>query len=195
MSVDPNRPGRPAVEAVAIEDGPNWRRRLGVAAGLVVIVLLGGLVASATVPRWWAHRVGDQVDGSITQGILVGLFYGFLFTLLPLTILVAVLLWRRRVKWLVAALVVAFLAAAPNLMTLGIVLGNGNASHAGDRILDVEAPAFRGASLAGALAGAALVLFVSYLVVSRRRARFRERNARSQLETASDPAAKQTQDV
>jgi hypothetical protein len=103
--------------------------------------------------------------------------------------------WRRRVKWLFAALVVAFLAAAPNLMTLGIVLGNGNASHAGDRILDVEAPAFRGASLAGALAGAALVLFVSYLVVSRRRARFRERNARSQLETASDPAAKQTQDV
>jgi glucan phosphoethanolaminetransferase (alkaline phosphatase superfamily) len=195
MSADQNRPGRPAAEAVAVDDRPNWRRRLGVAAGLVVLVLLGGLVASATVPRWWAHRVGDQVDGSITQGILVGLFYGFLFTLLPLTILAAVLLWRRRVKWLVAALVVALVAAAPNLMTLGIVLGNGNASHAGDRILDVEAPAFRGASLAGALAGAALVLFVSYLVVSRRRARSRERNARSQLETASDPAARQTQDV
>jgi hypothetical protein len=59
-------------------------------------------------------------------------------------------------------------------MTLGIVLGRGNAAHAGDRILDVEAPAFRGGTLAGALLAAALVLLIGYLVTSRRRARMRE---------------------
>jgi glucan phosphoethanolaminetransferase (alkaline phosphatase superfamily) len=163
-------------------------------AAIVVSVVVGVLVASATVPRWWAHQVGDQVDGSITQGILVGLFYGFLFTLLPLAILATVLLWRRRLKWLAAAFILALLVATPNLMTLGIVLGSGNAAHAGERTLDVEAPAFRWASFAGALAAVAVVLYVSYLVVSRRRARAGERDARSKLEGAAAPDAKHPQD-
>ena len=107
------------------------------------------LAASATVPRWWAHRVGDQVDGSITQGTLLGLFYGFVFTLVPILVLVLILRWRRTPRAIAVALVVAILLALPNLMTLGIVLGRGNAAHAGDRVLDVEAPAFRGGSLAG----------------------------------------------
>jgi hypothetical protein len=165
-----------------IDRRPNWKRRLVVVAAIVVIVVVGVLVASATVPRWWAHQVGDQVDGSITQGILVGLFYGFLFTLVPLAILATVLLWRRRMKWIVAAFILALLAATPNLMTLGIVLGSGNAAHAGERTLDVEAPAFRGAALAGAIAAVLLVLFVSYLVGSRRRARARERHARARVD-------------
>ena len=66
------------------------------------------------------------------------------------------------------ALALAVLLAIPNLMTLGIVLGTGNAAHAGDRILDVEAPAFRGATLVGALIALGMVGFVGYLVVSRR---------------------------
>jgi glucan phosphoethanolaminetransferase (alkaline phosphatase superfamily) len=172
----------------------NWKRRLVIVAAIVVAVVVGVLVASATVPRWWAHQVGDQVDGSITQGILVGLFYGFLFTLLPLAVLATVLLWRRRVKWLAAALLLALLAATPNLMTLGIVLGSGNAAHAGERTLDVEAPAFRWASFAGALAAVAVVLYFSYLVVSRRQARARERDARSRLASATLPDTEQSQD-
>jgi hypothetical protein len=79
-------------------------------------------------------------------------------------------------------------------MTLGIVLGSGNAAHAGERTLDVEAPAFRWASFAGALAAVAVVLYVSYLVVSRRRARAGERDARSKLEGATVPDAKRPQD-
>jgi hypothetical protein len=150
---------------------PNWSRRLILAGAIVATVLLGGLIASATIPRWWAQRIGDQIDGSITQGVLVGLFYGFVFTALPLLVLAAVLRWRRTWRALTVGAAVALVLAAPNLMTLGIVLGTGNAAHAGERILDVEAPAFRGATLAGALLAVALVGLVAYLTVSRDRAR------------------------
>jgi energy-coupling factor transporter transmembrane protein EcfT len=146
----------------------NWSRRVVVSLVLVGVVLLLGLIASATVPRWWAQRVGDQVQGSIVTGTFVGLFYGFVFTLLPLLVLAAVLRWRRTWRALVVALVIAIVLALPNLMTLGIVLGRGNAAHAGDRILDVEAPAFRGGTLAGALLAAALVAVVVYLASGRR---------------------------
>ena len=149
----------------------NWGRRAFWAGVVVVLVLLGGLIASATVPRWWAQRVGDQVDGSITQGTLLGLFYGFVFTLLPIAVLVLILRWRSTWRWVVFAVVLALILALPNLMTLGIVLGRGNAAHAADRTLDVDAPAFRGGTLAGAVLAALLIAFMAYLLVSRSRAR------------------------
>ena len=149
----------------------NWSRRVVVSLVVVGGVLLLGLVASATIPRWWAQRIGEQVEGSIVTGTFVGLFYGFVFTLLPLLVLAAVLRWRRTWRFLVGALIVAIVLALPNLMTLGIVLGRGNAAHAGDRILDVEAPAFRGGTLAGALLAAALVALVVYLAAGRDRDR------------------------
>ena len=152
------------------ETTSDWRRRLVLAAVVVVGGLLLGLVASATIPRWWAQRIGDQVDGSIVAGTLLGLFYGFLFTLLPLLVLGAAVRFRRTWRAVVMGAAFATLLAIPNLLTLGIVLGTGNAAHAGDRILDVEAPAFRGASLAGALAAAGLGGFVWYLIHSRREA-------------------------
>jgi hypothetical protein len=161
----------PRVDATETRTATDWKRKLVVTAVAVGFVLLLGLIASATIPRWWAQRIGDQVDGSIVAGTLVGLFYGFVFTFLPLIVLAAVLRWRRTLRALVIATAVAVLLAIPNLLTLGIVVGRGNAAHAGDRILDVEAPAFRGASLAGALLAAAIVLFVGYLVFSRDRAR------------------------
>ena len=153
------------------ESRPDWGRRAFWAGVVLVVVLLGGLIASATVPRWWAQRVGNQVDGSITQGTLLGLFYGFVFTLLPIAVLVMILRWRSTWRWVVFGVAFAIILALPNLMTLGIVLGRGNAAHAGDRILDVEAPAFRGGTLAGALLAGLLVGFVAYLLVSRSRAR------------------------
>jgi hypothetical protein len=51
----------------------------------------------------------------------------------------------------------------------------------------VEAPAFRGATLAGAILAVALALFVTYLLVSRRRARVGERHARTRLEEEGAP--------
>jgi energy-coupling factor transporter transmembrane protein EcfT len=166
----------------------NWSRRaLWVGGGLVVLVLVI-LGASATVPRWWAHRVGAQVDGSITQGTFLGLVYGFVFTFLPIIVFVLILRWRRTWKTLVFALVVALLLAAPNLMTLSIVVGTGNAAHAGDRVLDVEAPAFRGGTLAGALVAALAFVLIAYLAVSRDRAHSTARSARKERDEARAPA-------
>jgi hypothetical protein len=110
------------------------------------------------------------VQGSITAGTLVGLFYGFVFTLVPLALLWAAFRLFGSWKLRLGALVVAALVAAPNLLTLGIVLGTGSGAHAGDRVLDVEAPGFRGASLIGALAAAAAIGAAWYLLASRRRA-------------------------
>ncbi|MDQ3381089.1 MAG: permease [Actinomycetota bacterium] len=150
---------------------PNWSRRVLFAGVVIVVVLGGGLIASATIPRWWAQRVGDQVEGSLITGAFIGLFYGFVFTALPLLVLAAVARWRRTPRAILIAIGVAAVLAIPNLMTLGIVLGTGNAAHAGERILDVEAPAFRGATLVGALIALAMSGFVGYLVASRGRER------------------------
>jgi len=149
---------------------PNWSRRIGVGIGVVVAVTLVGLVGAAFLPRWWAQRIGDQVEGSITTGGFLGLFYGFVFTLLPLVLLWLAFRFPRSWRHRGIAVVVAVLLAAPNLLTLGIVLGTGNGAHAGDRILDVEAPAFRGGTLAGALLASACLGGAWYLVRSRRRA-------------------------
>jgi hypothetical protein len=167
----------------------SWgRRALWIGAGLVILVI-AVLGASATVPRWWAHRVGAQVDGSITQGTLLGLVYGFVFTFLPIIVFVLIVRWRRTWKAAVFALIVALLLAAPNLMTLSIVVGTGNAAHAGDRVLDVEAPAFRGGSLAGAMLAGLLLAGIAYLVISRERAHSSARKARTERDEVMAPPA------
>ncbi|MFF2028266.1 hypothetical protein ACFVW2_41680, partial [Streptomyces sp. NPDC058171] len=47
------------------------------------------------------------------------------------------------------------------VLTLSVVLGGNSAAHAGERIMDVDAPGFRGASLAGAIIGVVLFLGVA----------------------------------
>ena len=109
------------------------------------------------IPRWWAQRVGNVVDGSLTVGALYGLFIGFVFTVAPLLLLLVVMRRgdRRDRTWLGLARLARprrCSLAAPNLMTLGIVLGISDAAHAGDRTLDVEGPGFRLWSLIGVIA-------------------------------------------
>jgi hypothetical protein len=173
--------------AAEADSRPDWGRRALWAGGLVAVLVVAVLIASATVPRWWAHRIGDQVDGSITQGTLLGLFYGFVFTLVPIAIAVLILRWRRTWKTVLLALFVAIVFALPNLMTLSIVVGRGNAAHAGDRTLDVDAPAFRGGTLAGAILAGLLIGFVAYLIGSRGRARSNARRTRRELDEAVKP--------
>ena len=167
---------------------PSLKRRALLIGGTIVALVVLYFIAASTVPRWWAHRIGDQVNGSISAGIGIGLFYGVVFTFIPLFILTFALRrrrsWRAR-AWLVAA---AVLLALPNLMTLGIVLGSGSAAHAGERTLDVEAPDFRAATLAGAIIGALGVVAVYYLLVSRRRAKERASALRGELRTRDEAA-------
>ena len=99
-----------------------------VALGVAVLVLFA---ASAFLPRWWSHRIGNQADGSFTNGIGLGLFYGFAFTLVALVVLVVGLRRIRGWKGRLILLGVALLIASPNLITLGIVLGPGGSCPRG----------------------------------------------------------------
>ena len=119
-----------------------------VAVGAVLTVLLYFLL-SAFIPRWWSQAVGRQAGGRISGGIVIGLLYGFIFTFLPLIVLAQAR--HRAFSWPAKAIIVLVAAAltAPNLMTLGIAIGNGAAARAGNRTLDVMAPGFRQATLWG----------------------------------------------
>ncbi|MEU0507282.1 permease [Nocardia sp. NPDC005998] len=148
-----------------------WRTRI-IAAVAVSAVLIGTyFILAAFIPRWWAQRVADLVSGSFSKGIGWGLVYGLLCTALPLFLmLLAAMIWKRRAGKFIAgaAALLAVILAIPNLMTLSIVLGNNNAAHAGQRILDVDAPAFRGASLVGAIVAAVIFLASVSLIFWRR---------------------------
>ena len=96
-----------------------------------------------------------------------------------------ILRWRRTWKTILAAVLIAVVLALPNLMTLSIVVGRGNAAHAGDRTLDVDAPAFRGASLVGAIVAGLLLVLIGWLMVSRDRAHSNAQRARKDLEDAT----------
>jgi drug/metabolite transporter (DMT)-like permease len=175
---------------VAMHDGdapgrPNWRRRITVGIVAVVGAVLLYLIGAAVIPRWWAQRVGNVVDGSLTVGALYGLFIGFVFTVVPLLLLLVLFRWRGHRTWLgwLGWLALVLVLAAPNLMTLGIVLGISDAAHAGDRILDVEGPGFRLWSLLGSLVAVAAVLGGIYLLRSRRTSRRQAHDLRDELRT------------
>lgn len=165
---------------------PGLQRKLLTGIGVMVGVVVLYLIGAAIIPRWWAQRVGDVVNERLTVGALFGLFIGLVFTAVPLLAAWAIVRWRterRTWKGWLGWLVVVALTAAPNLMTLGIVLGSSNAAHAGERILDVEGPGFRMWSLIGAIVAVAAVLGVVYLARSRRSSRRRESDLRSEMDT------------
>ncbi|MFD1212174.1 hypothetical protein ACFQ36_08975 [Arthrobacter sp. GCM10027362] len=141
----------------------SWPARAAVVLLLLVLVVAAGAILSAIVPVWWATTIGTQVGGDLSASIVVGMFYGFTFTLLPL--LVA---WQARFKrvswpWKVGILVVAVLLAAPNLLTAGIALGTSNSAHQAQRILGTEATWFIPWTLYSAIAAA--LVFVAIVVL------------------------------
>jgi hypothetical protein len=152
-----------------------------IAIGFAVLVLVAG---SAFLPRWWSHRIGHQADGSFTNGIGLGLFYGFTFTLLALAVLLLGLRWIRGWKGRLILLGVALVLALPNLITLGIVLGPGGGAHAGERTLDVDAPGFRASSLIGATVAVLVVLVLGLLLRSRRHAKEESAQLRAERDAA-----------
>lgn len=154
------------------------RRTLLVLAGAGLLLVATFFFAVSVLPRWWAQRVGHQVDGSLTTGLILGVMYGFLCTLFPLAVLAFVARFKRRswISWLVGV-GLALVLASPVLVTLGIVLGTGDAAHAGERTLDVEAPWFRGGMLIGVVAAFAVALWVWWEARSGSRARARASEA------------------
>ena len=163
-----------------------WRRNLILLAVALVVIVLAYFIGGAALPRWWSHRIGDQVDGSLSAGIVLGLFYGFVFTFLPLMVLWLIVRRKRSWRFRTWVAVAALVLAIPNLLTLGIVVGNGSAAHAGERTLDVEAPNFRASTLAGVVIAVVAFIAVRYLLASRRRARAREKSLRDELKARDD---------
>lgn len=186
---DPPTPASRSTGAELQVQGRAFVRNLVVVLTAVVVVILLAYLAAAFVPRWWSQRIGNQVDDRFSAGVLWGLFYGILFTLIPL--LVA---WqaRRPMFGRTAKLVVIAIALAlalPNLMTLGVVLGSGHGAHAGERIMDVRAPAFRQATLAGAITGGVIAIGWVGTLFSMRRRRAQVKQLRGQI-SARDQAAR-----
>jgi len=146
----------------------DWKKTLILGGIALVLLVAAYFILSAFIPRWWSQRIGSAVHGSLTTGTLLGLCLGFTFTLVPLLVLTLALRprtrWKLRITWFVLALILA----APNLCTLTVVIGNGSGTHAGQRTMDVNAPAFRGASLVGALIAGAVYLIVLYFILRRR---------------------------
>ena len=135
-----------------------WVRRIVLVIVLIGVAYLVYLMSAAFFPRWWAQRVADQVDGSVTRGTTWGLFYGVVFTAVPLLLLAQVRRGFFSWAWRGIVALVAIALAAPNWLTLSVVAGNSNAAHAGERIMDVDAPGFRAATLIGVIIGAVLVI-------------------------------------
>jgi hypothetical protein len=157
-----------------------WVNRAVLALVLVALAYIAYALSAAFFPRWWAQRVGDQVGGQLSAGTLWGLFYGFVFTFIPLLVLAQM---RRRFfnwTWRFIVLAVAVVLATPNWLTLAVVLGNSNAAHAGERIFDVEAPGFRNATAIGAAAAfvVTLVLVGASMRLARRRREVKELKGR-----------------
>lgn len=102
---------------------PVWlfRTILGVAAAIALVVAY--LIASVTVPLIWADSISDQIGGQLGNSIPLGMFYGFVFSFVPVT--VAWQAHRRGLnKWVRVSLVVlGLLLTIPNLLTLAVLFG------------------------------------------------------------------------
>jgi hypothetical protein len=188
MAPDDAVAASPAAVA-ALEERPNWGRRILIGVALLVGAVIAYLIGAAVIPRWWAQRIGDFVDGRISVGATLGVFVGIVFTILPLLVLWAAFRWRGGWRRVLVFLAIALLVAVPNLMTLGIVAGDGSAAHARERILDVDGPGFRGGTLVGVILGVLTFGLFAYLVASRGASRRRVAHLQAERRAAAAAAS------
>lgn len=178
---------QPAPPAPRQAPGRSWKRWAAYTALVVGIVIVGGWIGAAFIPRWWSQRIADQVEGSIWSGSSLGVLYGFVFTFLPLLVIAWAVRKRRSWKAWLAFAALAIVLALPNLFTLGIVLGRGNAAHAGERTLDVEAPGFRNGTGVGVVLALLAFGVLWWLVRSRRDAHRELERMRADVRDAAQP--------
>lgn len=160
---DPAKTKEPAHEKAAERKKANITAWLIIGAIALVLGVVLYMYVSTVLPVWWANTIGGQVDKNLASGVLLGLFYGFVFTFVPLLILWQIR--RPRIRWpmKIVLIVIAVLVAGPNLITLGIHTGTNQAAHNAQRILGTEATWFGAWTAWGAIIAA--IVFV-VLVVS-----------------------------
>ncbi|HEY8753398.1 MAG TPA: hypothetical protein VIM40_07100 [Arthrobacter sp.] len=143
----------------------NWAARIILVVVALLVVVIAYFALAAVLPVWWANVIRNQVQGNLGAGILVGMFYGFVFTLVPL--LVAWQATRRAVAWplKLAIVLVAVALATPNLLTAEIMFGSSEAAHNGQRILGTDATWFPMWTQISAIA--AVVIFAAGVILWR----------------------------
>lgn len=143
------------------------KRNWGVKIILILVALLVAVAAyfilGAILPRWWSDVVAGQIRRDLGASVLVGMFYGFVFTFIPL-----VVAWQATHKavswpWKIVILLAAVAIATPNLLTAGIVFGSTESAHAGQRTLSVDAGFFTTWTAISAVAAAVIFVVVTVL--------------------------------
>lgn len=139
--------------------GRDWRpvgRRAVLWFLVAAVVLVVFWLLARYLPGWWAGTVGDLVHGEFSLGAWWGLFFGTVFTLLPVIVIGQTI--RRWDGWEPPVLLVGFglLLAAPNWLTLWVAVGPNPSARAAKLVLDAEAPGFGGGTAWGALLGGVL---------------------------------------
>jgi hypothetical protein len=112
----------------AARQRPAWLVRTIIGAVIAVVLVIAFWIASATVPVMWANTISQQVGRNLGAGIPLGMFYGFVFSFVPV-----VVGWqahhKKLHKWVrISILVLAVLLTIPNLMTLAVLNGTSNAA-------------------------------------------------------------------
>lgn len=179
-------------DAVAKAKMPVWLVRTILGAVAAVVLVIAYLIASVTVPLTWANAIKNQVGPQLGNSIPLGMFYGFVFTFVP--VLVA---WQAHHKTLhkwarISLVVLALVLTLPNLLTLGVLYGTSTSSINARSIWNTGGANWFGAwsqsfMLVG-LACGVVVIFLSRIWL-RRGKKIREIKAAEKLVRENEEAA------
>ncbi|MEV4954325.1 hypothetical protein [Paenarthrobacter nitroguajacolicus] len=141
----------------------NWGVKIILILVAVLVAVAAYFILGAILPRWWSDVIAGQIRRDLGASVLVGMFYGFVFTFIPL--LIAWQATRKAVSWpwKIAIVLVAVAIATPNLLTAGIVFGSTESAHAGQRTLSVDAGFFTTWTAISAVA--AVVVFIAVTIL------------------------------
>ncbi|MDV8010181.1 DUF4190 domain-containing protein [Rhodococcus sp. IEGM 1241] len=143
-------------------------RVISVVACVAVATVVASLTLGPPFARAWAQGVARHLGGDFETGVVVGFVTGLLGIAVTLFVaLMSSLAWRRRGGPALSLGIgaIALLAVLPGAVNLSIAVGAaGSGVRAAGRILDVDGPAFRGAWVAGSVAGLSLYMVGALLL-------------------------------
>lgn len=143
----------------------NWAARIIFGVVALVVLVLGYLILAAFLPVWWATTVASQVQGNLAAGVWTGMFYGFVFTLIPLIVAWQATSSRVPAAGKVVLIMLAVALASPNLLTAAVLISASESAHNGQRILSTEATWFP--LWTQISAAAAAVAFIAGVILAR----------------------------